>query len=53
MRDGRAMRDALASLSPRIVREGELGRFGPPETSLFNVNDAADLATAERMLRIR
>ena len=53
MRDGRAMRDALASLGPRIVREGELGRFGPPETSLFNVNDAADLATAERMLRIR
>ena len=47
------MRDALASLRPRIVRESELERFGPPERSLFNVNDAADLAAAERMLRIR
>jgi molybdopterin-guanine dinucleotide biosynthesis protein A len=53
LRDRRAMRDALASLRPRIVRESELGRFGPPERSLFNVNDAADLAAAERMLRIR
>ena len=31
----------------------ELERFGPPERSLFNVNDAADLGAAERMLRIR
>jgi molybdopterin-guanine dinucleotide biosynthesis protein A len=53
LRDGRAMRDALASLRPRIVRESELERFGPPETSLFNVNDATDLAAAERMLGIR
>ena len=53
LRDRRAMRDALASLRPRIVRESELERFGPPERSLFNVNNAADLAAAERMLRIR
>jgi molybdopterin-guanine dinucleotide biosynthesis protein A len=52
LRDGQAMRDALASLRPRIVREGELERFGPPDTSLFNVNHAADLAAAERMLGI-
>jgi len=53
LRDRRAMRDALASLRPRIVRESELEGFGPPERSLFNVNNAADLAAAERMLRIR
>jgi hypothetical protein len=47
------MRDALASLRPRIVREIELERFGPRERSLFNVNDAANLAAAERMLGIR
>ena len=45
--------DALVSLRPRIVRQGELERFGPTDASLFNVNDAADLAAAERMLGIR
>jgi molybdenum cofactor guanylyltransferase len=47
---GRAMHDALASLQPRIVRETELERFGVPETLLFNVNDASDLAAAEQAL---
>jgi hypothetical protein len=44
------MREAVASLQPRIIRESELERFGRPQTLLFNVNDPADLAAAERML---
>jgi molybdenum cofactor guanylyltransferase len=46
----RSLRGAISALEPRIVDEAELSRFGSPERLCFNVNDAADLARAERWL---
>jgi molybdopterin-guanine dinucleotide biosynthesis protein A len=45
-----SMRDAVASLEPRIVGEAELSRFGDPERIVFNVNDPEDLTAAEDLL---
>ncbi len=45
---GRSLRGAIGELSPRIVSERELRRFGEPERLAFNVNDAAELHAAER-----
>lgn len=50
MEEGWAMTEAVSALMPGIVREDELARFGDPQRLTFNVNDAADLAAAERML---
>ena len=44
------MRDAVASLDPRIVEEDELARFGDPSRIVFNVNSTADMARATWML---
>lgn len=46
----RSLRGAISALEPHIVDEAELSRFGNPERLCFNVNDAADLARAERWL---
>ena len=34
----------------RVLGEAELSNFGPPERLIFNVNDAGDLAEAERLV---
>jgi molybdenum cofactor guanylyltransferase len=47
---GDAMRDAVAALDPRIVREDELARFGAPEEIVFNVNSPDDLQRAHDLL---
>ena len=46
----RAVRGTLEALSPRIVGEAELARFGDPRRLCFNVNTRADLRRAEQML---
>jgi molybdopterin-guanine dinucleotide biosynthesis protein A len=46
----RSLRAAIGELSPRIVDERELARFGDPERLCFNVNDAEDLRLAEGWL---
>jgi molybdopterin-guanine dinucleotide biosynthesis protein A len=47
---GDAMRDAVAALEPRVVREDELARFGEPEEIVFNVNSPEDLDRAHELL---
>lgn len=44
------LRRTVAALSPRLLEDAELARFGDPAEMLLNVNDAADLARAEGML---
>jgi molybdopterin-guanine dinucleotide biosynthesis protein A len=46
----RSLRAAIGGLSPRIVDEHELRRFGDPERLCFNVNDSGELRVAERWL---
>jgi molybdopterin-guanine dinucleotide biosynthesis protein A len=46
----RSLRAAIGGLSPRIVDERELQRFGDPERLCFNVNDSGELRVAERWL---
>ncbi|MCW3019381.1 MAG: 4-diphosphocytidyl-2C-methyl-D-erythritol synthase [Solirubrobacterales bacterium] len=46
----RSLTAAIEALSPRLVRERELARFGSPARLCFNVNDAADLRRAEGWL---
>ncbi len=41
---------AMQALAPRVVRSGELSRFGAPARLCFNVNDAAELQRAEEWL---
>jgi molybdopterin-guanine dinucleotide biosynthesis protein A len=45
-----SMRDAVASLHPRIIAEPELQRFGDPQRIAFNVNDPEDLDQAASLL---
>lgn len=47
---GRALRGAIASMRPQLIREPELARFGDPMRLCFNVNTAADLQRAEQIL---
>jgi molybdopterin-guanine dinucleotide biosynthesis protein A len=47
---GRPLRTALAELAPAVVAEDELSRFGDPARLCFNVNDAADLRAAGRLI---
>ncbi len=42
----RPLHGALAELTPRIVDESELSRFGDPERLCFNINSPADLQVA-------
>jgi len=44
------LRRTLESLSPHLLGEAELARFGAPERLCLSVNDAADLRRAERLL---
>ncbi len=41
-----SLTEAFRALSPRVLEEGELARFGNPARLLFNVNDERDLQTA-------
>jgi molybdenum cofactor guanylyltransferase len=45
-----SLREALGALTPRIVGEQELSRFGSPKRLCFNVNDSEDLQRAESWL---
>jgi molybdenum cofactor guanylyltransferase len=47
------LRDAMAALSPQIVDERELSRFGDPERLCFNVNSPEELRIAEGWLHER
>jgi molybdopterin-guanine dinucleotide biosynthesis protein A len=47
---GAPLREAVAALSPRVIREGDLGRFGEPDLLCMNVNSPDELATAEALL---
>jgi molybdopterin-guanine dinucleotide biosynthesis protein A len=46
----RSLRAAIGGLSPRIVDECDLRRFGDPQRMCFNVNDPEDLLLAEHWL---
>ncbi len=44
------LRRTVESLSPRLLGDADLARFGDPEALTFNVNDAADLERAAKLL---
>ncbi len=44
---GDSMRDAVASLEPKLVPESDVVRFGDPARLCFNVNTPADVEEAE------
>lgn len=46
-------REAVMGLSPKIIGESDLGRFGDPWLLTFNVNTPEDLAEAERIAATR
>jgi molybdopterin-guanine dinucleotide biosynthesis protein A len=46
----RSLSAALLELGPSILAEDQLARFGDPPRLCFNVNDRADLRTAEEWL---
>lgn len=46
----RPMREALASLSPLILDEADIGRYGDPFRLCFSVNDPQQLGLAESWL---
>ena len=46
----RSLRSALGALSPRLLEEAELRRFGTPERLWRSVNTPHELADAERFL---
>jgi molybdenum cofactor guanylyltransferase len=45
-----ALRRTVAALSPRLLEDAELARFGDPARVFFNVNTPADLDAAARLL---
>jgi molybdopterin-guanine dinucleotide biosynthesis protein A len=45
------LRRTVASLSPRLLDDTELARFGDPARAFFNVNTPEDLRAAERAVR--
>jgi molybdopterin-guanine dinucleotide biosynthesis protein A len=47
---GDSAQEALRSLSPTIVGEDDLRRFGDPQRICFNVNTPEDLQRAERIV---
>ena len=44
------LQEAVRGLAPQRLGEDVLRRFGDPERLVFNVNDRADLARAQRLL---
>jgi molybdopterin-guanine dinucleotide biosynthesis protein A len=46
----RSLRAALLELGPSMLAEAQLQRFGDPPRLCFNINDRADLRTAEQWL---
>jgi len=51
LHERRPLAAALASLSPQIVGEEQLRRFGDPQRLCFNVNDGNDLRRAAQWLQ--
>ena len=47
---GMPLRDAVGALDPFLITEDLMEPFGDPRRIVFNVNTAADLAEAERLL---
>jgi molybdopterin-guanine dinucleotide biosynthesis protein A len=47
----RPLQETVAALEPKLIDEEQLHELGNPEMLLFNVNDPADLAQAEQILR--
>jgi molybdenum cofactor guanylyltransferase len=47
---GDSAQETARALGAHVLGEAELSNFGDPERLLFNVNDASDLAQAERFL---
>jgi molybdopterin-guanine dinucleotide biosynthesis protein A len=47
------LRRTVAALSPRLIGDAELARFGDPARTFLNVNDAADLERAASQLLVR
>jgi molybdenum cofactor guanylyltransferase len=47
------LRRTVASLSPRLLADAELARFGDPAELLLNVNDRSDLERAGAILAAR
>lgn len=45
-----ALRRTVAALSPRLLDDAEIARFGDPARVFFNVNTPADLDAAARLL---
>jgi molybdopterin-guanine dinucleotide biosynthesis protein A len=45
------LRRTVEALSPRLLDDAELARFGDPARAFFNVNTPADLRAAERAIR--
>lgn len=50
---GAPLREAVAGLSPTLVAEPDLVRFGDPDLLCMNVNTPDELAEAERLLASR
>ena len=46
---GTSLRDAVASLDPKVVPESDVVRFGDPARLCFNVNTPEDVEEAERI----
>jgi molybdopterin-guanine dinucleotide biosynthesis protein A len=46
---GDSLRDTVASLSPKLIPESDVIRFGDPARLCFNVNTPADVEEAERI----
>jgi len=47
---GEPLHEAIGALDPLVLGSEDLASFGDPDRILFNVNDANDLAAAERLM---
>jgi molybdenum cofactor guanylyltransferase len=50
LKNGTALREAIAALHPRVVSETDLAAYGEPKRIAFNVNSPEDLALARSLL---
>ncbi len=51
LEDDWALTEAVTALHPRVLSEADMAQFGDPAILTFNVNDDADLAAAEALLK--
>ena len=49
LKNGTALREAIAALHPRLVTEAELAAYGEPSRIAFNVNSPEDLELARSL----